>query len=157
MNKRSARAVYSANEPGAKRSCRPEETLLIRMWCTVSIRALMALVLIAGLALWLSISAFEVYSARETHMHTYVDTGAVPRLTGWNRPAPFWPRYVRKLLGRPWRRQPICGPTPGAEEELCEFAHPEMAHKFGGKVAYDFSSEQGDRLEAIENERAGRP
>lgn len=114
----------------------------------------MAVVLVAGLVFWLAASALEVYSAREAHMHTYVGTEEPPRWTGWNRPAPFWPRYIRKLIGRPWRRQPLCGPTPGALAELCEFAHPEMAHSIGGKVVYEFSEEQGDVLEAIEAERA---
>ena len=130
--------------------------MFIQKWCRLSIRTLMALVLLAGLVFWLVVCAFEVQGARDSHVHTYVDTGDPPGLAAWNRPAPFWPRYVRRLLGRPWRRQPLCEPIPGAEEELCEFAHPEMAHMLGGKVAYEFSSDQGDRLEAIEKERAGR-
>ena len=113
----------------------------------------MVLVLLAGLALWLDVAAVEVYSAKDFHVHTYVDTGDPPHLAAWNRPAPFWPRYFQRLLGRPWRRQPLCGPTPSALEELCEFAHPEMVLRIGGRVAYNFSSEQGDRLEVIEEQR----
>ena len=155
LNKRSARIVYAGGDPDAPFAVRGGETLFIRQWCKLSIRTLMAFVLVAGLAVWLSVSAYEVYSAKDVHVHTYVDTGEPPHLAGWNRPAPFWPRYARRLLGRPWRRQPLCEPTPGAEEEMCEFAHPEMAVKIGGRVAFGFSSEQGDRLEAIEVQRRG--
>jgi hypothetical protein len=153
LNKRSARIVYAGGNPDAPFAFRGGETLFIRQWCKLSIRTLMAFVLVAGVAVWLSMSAYEVYSAKDVHMHTFVDTSEPPSLAGWNRPAPFWPRYARRLLGRPWRRQPLCEPTPGAEEEMCEFAHPEMAVKIGGRVAYEFSSEQGDRLEAIEAQR----
>ena len=129
--------------------------MFIRQWCKLPIRTLMAFVLVAGVAVWLSLSAYEVYSAKDVHMHTFVETSEPPSLAGWNRPAPFWPRYARRLLGRPWRRQPLCEPTAGVEEEMCEFAHPEMAIKIGGRVAYQFSSEQGDRLLAIEAQRLG--
>jgi hypothetical protein len=155
LNKRSARIVYAAGDPDAPFAFRGGETLFIRQWCKLSIRTLMACVLVAGVAVWLSLSAYEVYSAKDVHMHTFVETSEPPSLAGWNRPAPFWPRYARRLLGHPWRRQPLCEPTPGAEEEMCEFAHPEMAVKIGGRVAYEFSSEQGDRLEAIEAQRRG--
>jgi hypothetical protein len=155
MNKRSARIVYAGGDPDAPIAFREGETLFIRKWCKLSIRTLMAFVLVAGVAVWVSLSAYEVYSTKDVHMHTFVNTGEPPHLAGWNRPAPFWPRYARRLLGRPWRRQPLCEPTPGAEEEMCEFAHPEMAVEIGGRVAYEFSSEQGDRLEAIEVQRRG--
>jgi hypothetical protein len=155
LNKRSARIVYAGGDPDAPFAFRGGETLFIRQWCKLSICTLMAFVLAAGVAVWLSLSAYEVYSAKDVHMHTFVETSEPPSLAGWNRPAPFWPRYARRLLGRPWRRQPLCEPTPGAEEEMCEFAHPEMASKIGGRVAYEFSSEQGDRLEAIEAQRRG--
>jgi hypothetical protein len=155
LNKRSAHIVYAGGDPDKPFAFRGGETLFIRQWCKLSIRTLIAVVLVAGVVVWLSVSAYEVYSAKDVHMHTYVDTGEPPRLAGWNRPAPFWPRYARRLLGRSWRRQPLCEPTPGADEEMCEFAHPEMAVKMGGRVAYEFSSEQGDRLEAIEVQRRG--
>jgi hypothetical protein len=125
-------------------------------WCRISIRGLLALVLLARLISWLSVSAIEVNSVRDYHVHTYVDTRDPPSLTAWNRPAPFWPRYIQKLLGRPWWRRPLCGLTEYAEGELCEFAHPEMAIKIGSRVAYNFSSEQGERLKAIEQKRMGR-
>ena len=155
LNKRSARIVYAGGDPDAPFAVRGGETLFIRQWCKLSIRTLMVFVLVAGLAVWLSALAYEVYSAKDVHVHTYVDTGEPPHLVGWNRPAPFWPRYARRLLGRPWRRQPLCEPTPGAEEEMCEFAHPEMAVKIEARVAFGFTSEQGDRLEAIEVQRRG--
>jgi hypothetical protein len=155
LNKRSARIVYAGGDPDALFAFRGGETLFIRQWCKLSIRTLMACVRVAGVAVWLSLSAYEVYSTKDVHIHTFVETSEPPSLAGWNRPAPFWPRYARRLLGRPWRRQPLCEPTPGAEEEMCEFAHPEMAVKIGGRVAYEFSSEQGDRLEAIEAQRRG--
>jgi hypothetical protein len=155
LNKRSAHIVYAGGDPDAPFAFRWGETLFIRHWCKLSIRTLIAVALVAGVVVWLSVSAYEVYSAKDVHMHTYVDTGEPRHLAGWNRPAPFWPRYARRLLSRPWRRQPLCEPTLGAQEEMCEFAHPEIAVRIGDRVAFGFSSEQGDRLEAIEVQRRG--
>src|SRR4051812_27154784 len=124
----------------------------------VSLRGFMALVLLIAIALALGIPAVEVDRTKDYHTHTFVDVRGTPTLGAWRRPAPFWPRYARRLLGRPWSKQPVCGPTPGVEAELCEFAHPEMRMEIGGRTAYTFTSEQGDRLEAIEQQRArGKP
>jgi hypothetical protein len=155
LNKRSTHIVYAEGDPDAPFAFRGGETLFTRQWCKHSIRTLIAVVLVAGVVVWLSVSAYEVHSVKDVHVHTYVNTGEPPHLAGWNRPAPFWPRYARSLLGRPWRRQPLCEATPGAPEEMCEFAHPEMAVKIGDRVAFGFSSEQSALLEAIEVQRRG--
>ena len=74
MNKSFAFAVYCA-------SCSMQQVRSMRRGVVhprmvqAMNHTLMALVLLAGLDFWLSASALEVYSAHETHMHTYVDTG----------------------------------------------------------------------------------
>jgi len=114
----------------------------------------MAIVLFIGLVFGLAIPAVEVYSAKEYHIHTYVETKGRPCLASWRRPAPFWPRYGRRLIGLPWRTQPVCGTLADSLEVYCEFSHPEMRVEVEGRVAYTFSSEQEDRLEALEEQRA---
>jgi hypothetical protein len=109
----------------------------------------MVLVFVIALVLGLAIPAVEVYRTKEPHVHTGIDTTGVPILAAWGGiEPPFWPRYAKRLAGRPWRRQP-CGFNTGFEADRCEFAHPEMVLKIGNQAAYNFASEQGDRLEAI--------
>jgi hypothetical protein len=121
----------------------------------VSIRGLMVLVLLCAIALALGIPAVEVYSTKDYHTHTAIDVRGTPALAGLGGvQSPFWPRYARRIVGRPWRKQPVCGTTPGFEVELCEYAHPEIAIKIGGRAAYTFTSEQGDRLTAIKTRQA---
>jgi hypothetical protein len=121
----------------------------------VSIRGLMALVLLCAIALGLGIPAVEVYSTKDYHTHTAVDVRGTPTLAGLGGvQPPFWPRYARRILGLPWRKQPVCGTTPGFEAELCEYAHPEIAIKIGGRTAYTFTSEQDKHLNAIKTQRA---
>lgn len=120
----------------------------------VSIRALMAVVLVFAIALGLGIPAVEVYTTKDHHTHTAVDVRGTPTLAGLGGvQPPFWPRYVRRILGRPWRKQPVCETTPGFEAELCEYAHPEIAIKIGARTAYTFTSEQADHLNAIQTRR----
>lgn len=74
----------------------------------------MVMVAIAGLIFWLGATAFDVYRDRETYylFHYYPWMGTDPihgpqeRFSG--HPAPFWPRYWRRLLGLPWPGSYIC-------------------------------------------------
>jgi hypothetical protein len=113
----------------------------------------MAIVLLIAVGLGLAVPALEVYSAKDYHTHTAIDMRGTPCLTGMGGiEAPFWRRYWRRILGLPWRHQPVCGPTAGFAVELCEFAHPEIRIEVSGRVAYTFTSEQGDRLQALEEQ-----
>jgi hypothetical protein len=120
----------------------------------ISIRQVMALVSLVAVILALAIPAIEVYRSKESHVHTGVDTAGTPTLAGWGGiQPPFWPRYLKRLAGRPWRRQPDCGFKTGFAADRCEFAHPEMVLKLGSRSAYQFDSDQEDVLEAILKER----
>jgi hypothetical protein len=122
-----------------------------------TIRRLMALVVIIAVILGIALPAWEVYSAKEYHVHQGIDmSGGTPTLASWGGiQPPFWPRYLRRLTGRPWRRQP-CTFRTGFDSDRCEFAHPDMAMKIGNRVVYNMDSDLADRLEEILAERAKR-
>lgn len=118
-----------------------------------SIRRIMLLVLLIAIVLGLAVPAIEVYRAKEPHVHMGIDTRGAPVLASWaGIEPPFWPRYLRRLSGRPWRRQP-CTFRTGYDSDRCEFAHPDMAVEFGSRVLYQFDSDLADRLKEIQSER----
>jgi hypothetical protein len=120
----------------------------------ISIRYITAIVLFIAVILALAIPAAEVYRAKEYHTHMGIDTRGTPTLTGWSGiQPPFWPRYLKRLSGRPWKRQPDCGFKTGFAADRCEFAHPEMVLKIGTRSAYQFDSDQEEELQAILKER----
>lgn len=116
-----------------------------------TIRKVMILIALIAVGLGLGLPAIEVYRTKDYHGHTGIDTARTPTLTArtWVE-APFWPRYLRRLCGQTWRNQPLCGPTPGYEAEICEFAEPDikMVGRFG--VAYRFTSAQARALAEIQ-------
>jgi len=114
----------------------------------------MAMMLLIAVFLGLAIPAVEVYQAKEHHTHLGVDMGEPPTLAAWGGiQPPFWPRYLRRLTGRSWCHQP-CGFKTGYESDRCEFAYPDMVLWVGNRKAFQFDSDQGDRLEEILKERA---
>jgi hypothetical protein len=70
-----------------------------------TVRRLMFAVAIAGLASWLIRVAVEVASDPSARTIVCVfqspATGKVEYLTQCNPPT-FWPRYIKRLMGRPW-------------------------------------------------------
>jgi hypothetical protein len=97
----------------------------------VTIRMLMVLVVVAALGSWAGLRAREVYQDNDYHTHVYAHwIKGDPGMT-WDGAAspPFWPRYWRHLLGRPWKGQPVCGKVAGHFEEACSFARPEIVPK----------------------------
>jgi hypothetical protein len=120
----------------------------------VSIRYIMAIVLFIAVILALAIPAIEVYRTKEYHTHMGIDTRGTPTLASWaGIQPPFWPRYLKRLSGRPWKRQPDCGFKTGFAADRCEFAHPEMVLKIGTRSVYQFDSDQEEELQAILKER----
>ncbi|WP_165246862.1 hypothetical protein [Paludisphaera soli] len=119
-------------------------------------RRLMALILAFAAVLGLAIPAAEVYRTKEYHVHVGVDPKG-PNVASWGGiEPPFWPRYLKRLAGRPWRGVGPCGFATGFEVDHCEFAHPEMRVEFGGRAAYQFSGEHAKRLEEIGRVRGRR-
>ena len=121
----------------------------------ISIRFITAFVLFIAVILALAIPAAEVYRDKEYHTHLGIDTRGTPTLAGWSGiQSPFWPRYLKRLAGRPWKRQPDCGFKTGFAADRCEFAYPDMVLKIGTRSAFQFDSDQEDELQAILKERA---
>jgi hypothetical protein len=115
----------------------------------ISIRLIMAVVFFIAVIL-----AVDVYRTKEYHVHMGIDIQRTPTLASWGGiQPPFWPRYLKRLSGRPWRRQPDCGFRTGFASDRCEFAHPEMVLKIGTRSAYQFDSDQEQELQAILKER----
>ncbi|WP_435007597.1 hypothetical protein P12x_004862 [Tundrisphaera lichenicola] len=78
----------------------------------ISIRQLMIGVAVIGIITWAGVTARNVYYDHEHGylLHTqYLKDGRHIQTSGHN--APFWPRYWRRLLARPW---------PGSYECPCE-------------------------------------
>ncbi|WP_435009255.1 hypothetical protein P12x_000507 [Tundrisphaera lichenicola] len=121
-----------------------------------TIRTAMILILIVGLMLGLGWPAWQVYREKDYHVHTAVDVrGAGASLTIMGgMESPFWPRYWRRLLGRPYQGQPYCNPTPGFGAEICEYADPSMALRIGGQVGYHNNSRQVEWMANYEANRA---
>jgi hypothetical protein len=114
----------------------------------------MAIILLIAVALGLAIPALEVCQAKERHAHLGIDMNEPPTLSAWGGiQPPFWPRYLKRLTGRPWRRQ-RCGFKTGYEADRCEFAYPDMIVWVGSRRAYQFDSKQADRLQEILKQRA---
>ncbi len=126
-----------------------------RRWYRVTIRRVMLLVVLCALSLYLGIAALDVYWSKETHVHCAVDvSGATPSMAimGGMEP-PFWPRYVRRVFGRPWKGLSLCGPTPGFEAEQCEIEYPQMAVQIGTQKAYQGGPIQMNRIDEILQQR----
>lgn len=98
----------------------------------VTIRTLLVLILVIGVVLGFGMPALEVLRTKQSHEHTHMGNnrgrwGLVIEFVD----APFWPRYWRRLLGKPWKEEPLCQPSPRRIEEVCSFAHPEIVVKKG--------------------------
>jgi hypothetical protein len=117
------------------------------------LRRFTAVIFLVATMLGLAVPAIEVYTANEYHVHQGIEISGTPTLASWaGIQPPFWPRYLRRLTGRPWRRQP-CTFRTGFDADRCEFAYPDMAVKIGNRVAYQFDSDLETRLEEILAER----
>ena len=88
----------------------------------MSIRGLMAGVLIIGLSLGLGPPAYEVYHGRRPHSHVFVQYRDQGTWLDYESGIfnPFWHSLILRLSGKPWKRQPICGSGRGRLEETCE-------------------------------------
>lgn len=114
-----------------------------------TVRSLMCLVLILGIALHFGLAALRVHSAKEVHAHIWFSIQeGIPNMT-MNmaiRP-PFWPRYWRCLEGLPWKSQPLCPQVEGRLHDFCSFAHPEIVYTDGaGRIGVRTTKEQDDIL-----------
>jgi hypothetical protein len=103
----------------------------------VTIRTLLVLILAFSIILGFGLPALKVLRTKESHEHTYMGNnrgrwGLVIEFVD----APFWSRYWRRLLGKPWKEQPLCQDSPGRIEEICSFAHPEIVVKKGDIYRY---------------------
>jgi hypothetical protein len=94
-----------------------------------SLRTMMAMVLVLGIILHLGLSAWRVQTTKAYHVHTsiVIQRGEVPAAcsTIMARP-PFWARYWRCVLGRPWQGRGLCPRDDHGLLEMCELDNPEI-------------------------------
>jgi hypothetical protein len=114
-----------------------------------SIRHLMILVAIVGLATWLIVTAVRV--SRDTsgqflyHIHRFTVSGHLSGHTH-RRDDTFWPRYRRALLGQPWPGNYRCS----CEEELRRKIRAHFEVIFSTTDAKEFF----DRMERLSREQS---
>ena len=98
---------------------------------TMTVRQVMVLLVPVGVALWLARPAITLlFDGVGSHSHPPPDPG--PMQPGENpdhhmwmlfrrhieHPDPFWPRYLRLLVGKPWPGDYVCPLVPpGTPEE----------------------------------------
>jgi hypothetical protein len=89
-------------------------------------RRAMALVLLVGITLHLTITSWRVYWSRPTHIHTGVMGG--DQDLGWlmgNQRQAFWPVFWRRAVGLSSKDR-SCTIGGRVLEEICELDHPEI-------------------------------
>ena len=85
----------------------------------ISIRQIMAIVLLLALVLGLGVPAVEVYTKPEYHMHQGSGANKYSVVAQSGIRAPFWPRYIKRLKGERWLKQ-ACNVRVGLKDERCE-------------------------------------
>jgi hypothetical protein len=116
----------------------------------VTIRTLLVHILAFSIILGFGLPAIDVLRTKESHEHTYMGNnrrrwGLVIKFVD----APCLPRYWRRLLGKPWKEQPLCQDSPGRIEEICSFAHPQIVIKKG--ATYGYTRVQFDLYQTLNN------
>ena len=130
-------------------------------WPRLTTRKIMTLVLILAVLLGLAIPAVRVHSDRSGHMHRWVTqaNGKVMMISSGNFTSAFWPRYGNCLLGRSWRRLPVCATGEVFYAEICEFEHPDsMVEIAPGIRSMQVTSDQKlaqEHLKTALNQRIG--
>lgn len=117
---------------------------LMRMPRT-TIRSLMAIVLLIGVAIWAGLAA-ERTRSNKARFHTHFHANGVPHDPNGEfamTPAwiPFWPVYWRTLLGLPWNWHYACVPGSGRRKVVCERDFPQIFVLENGKKSANFSFE----------------
>jgi hypothetical protein len=86
---------------------------------TMTTRRWMAVTVASAIALWLSVTAYHVETDRDGewiyHLWERFDSIDPGSVYNSQHRAPFWTRYWRKLIGRPWPGNYAC--DPGGECE----------------------------------------
>src|SRR5262249_29960343 len=110
-----------------------------------TVRRTMALVLAFGVVSHLALTAWRVYPAPGTHLHSWIvitDGIASPCFNPEARSL-FFSRYWRCLLGFPWNGAVTCNAGVG-QLEMCELEHPEVSANGSGRPV--LSQSQADLL-----------
>ena len=99
-----------------------------RRWTT---RTGMVGISILAVSMGVLVPAFRVAFENDRHFHVYlamVEKDKYNRVVpmGGHESSPFWPRYWRCLLGRPWVGRSYCARDPDRLGEVCYLAHPEL-------------------------------
>jgi hypothetical protein len=71
-------------------------------------RQMMIWTLVVGLGLWTGSACYRELTEPSRSWLYHMTKGRLNTLTVDQHPAPFWPRYWRRLLGRPWPDTYVC-------------------------------------------------
>ena len=117
------------------------------------------MVAVVGLAvaLGLGLPAREVAGWKDYHTHGRVIEKGGVTYTQWDSGAasPFWPRYWRRLLGRPSTGLALCGPGGGPAAETCGRGHPEILVPIGnGQSIHRPTPEMREAVKRLDERRA---
>ena len=95
-----------------------------------TIRYLMAVIVFIAVAIWAGLAAERTRSNR-ARFHTHLHANGIPHdpdggfsmTPHW---IPFWPEYLRTLLGLPWDWRYQCLPGNGPRAIVCDRDYPQM-------------------------------
>src|SRR6185312_17380844 len=93
---------------------------------------MMVAVLLLAVALGFGLPAINVYRDPDLHLHEWAvlkDDGKLDyEMSGGGMVSPpFWPRYWRRLLGRPENTPVVCTGGAGHVVEACERNYPKQS------------------------------
>ncbi|AGA26267.1 hypothetical protein [Singulisphaera acidiphila] len=97
-----------------------------------TIKQMMVIVLCSGLALHLTVAAWQAHRYGVPHLHSFIlKMGNGPAWVVGIRNRPFWPAFWQRSLGYSSKEQRACFEDADALMEMCELAHPEIRMPMG--------------------------
>ncbi len=86
-----------------------------------------------AVTLGLGVPAADVIREPEQHIHHFAYTKQGVKIRGGSNWAwsPFWPRFARRLIGMPWKNQPLCKTGGPDLIEVCEHSDSNCVESMG--------------------------
>jgi hypothetical protein len=77
-------------------------------WIRFTVRRMMALTSVAGLGLWIGLACYRELVEQDRSWLYHVAVNDQGASLAYQHAVPFWPRYWRRLIGRPWPGTYVC-------------------------------------------------